>query len=387
MDSLIQIFRSKKLFGPCWVFASLNIITGTWVLYIPMIKNKLQLDDGQLGLALFCFAFGVICLLPFVPKILKRFGVGKTTIVAILAFACSYLLPFYAESYLQLCIILFFVGAWSGLTDIAMNALVSEIEHSEETNFMSAAHGFFSLGGVIGAGIGSLIITSVTDPVYHMLMAIAFVGGSNLLLAKNYSYIFGHHEEKEKSSLVLKKLQPLFWVAIIAMIIMGSEGAIEHWSKLFLLEVSQVSSDQLAGLGFVLFSVFMTIGRFFGDGISSKIGSNRTIMYGIILATLGFILLVSSYQYMYATFVGFALIGMGFSVVIPELFRLAGNSKAVSSSLGITFVSGLGFVGFLSGPVVLGMVSNWAGLRSSFILLTMLAGLAVLLVLIFKDKD
>ncbi len=386
MNSLIQIFKSKKLFGACWVFASLNIITGTWVLYIPKIKSKLQLDDAQLGLALFCFALGVICLLPFVPKILKKFGVGRVSFIALILFALSYLLPFYAQSYTQLCCFLFFVGAMSGLTDIAMNALVSEIEKNEQQTFMSAAHGFFSLGGVIGAGIGSLIIASVSSPITHMLGAISFVLFSNLLLIKNYYFIFGQHEKKEKAALVFNKLKPLFWIAIIAFIVMGSEGAIEHWSKLFLLEVSLVESDQLAGLGFVIFSVFMTIGRFFGDGISNKMGSDNTILYGLGIASIGFVLLVTTFQVLYLAFFGFALIGMGFSVVIPELFRLAGNHKSVSSSLGITFVSGLGFVGFLSGPVVLGMVSDLAGLKSSFVVLALLAGLAVLLVLIFKDK-
>ena len=386
MNSLAEIFRSKKLFGACWIFASLNIITGTWVLYIPMIKAKLQLDDAQLGVALFCFALGVMCLLPFVPKILKKTGLGRTSILALAIFATAYLLPFYASSYTLLCVVLFFVGAFSGLTDIAMNALVSEIENSEGKSFMSAAHGFFSLGGVIGAGIGSLLITWMASPPLHMLIAIAFVLISNVFFVKEYYSIHGTHENKEKASLVFNKLKPLFWLAAIALIIMGSEGAIEHWSKLFLLEVSLVESDQLAGLGFVIFSVFMTIGRFFGDGISDRFGSINTVLYGILIATFGFTLLVSTYQIMYLTFIGFALVGMGFSVVIPELFRLAGNSKTVSSSLGITFVSGLGFVGFLSAPVVLGFVSNYAGLRSSFMLLAGLAAFAVFLVMIFGKR-
>ena len=61
---------------------------------------------------------------------------------------------------------------------------------------------------------------------------------------------------------------------------MGSEGAIEHWSKLYLQNIVQISSEKISGFGFVAFSITMTLGRFFGDAISKRFGSVSIIIAG-----------------------------------------------------------------------------------------------------------
>ena len=137
---------------------SLNIVLGTWVLYIPSIKDKIGLDDGELGIALFCYALGILVMIPLIPKINKLIGVGRYTIIGIILFAVAFILPFWTFSFISLCVSLFIVGIFSGSTDITMNALVSETEKKDSVSIMSAAHGFFSLGGVIGAGLGSLFL-------------------------------------------------------------------------------------------------------------------------------------------------------------------------------------------------------------------------------------
>ena len=112
-----------------------------------------------------------------------------------------------------------------------MNALVSEIEQEDDVHFMSASHGFFSLGGVLGAGIGSLLIIYFAFPYVHMSLAMVIVIVSNLILAGSYFKLKGSPMEKGKK--VSKKIdimvfRSLFGLALIALIIYGSEGAIEH---------------------------------------------------------------------------------------------------------------------------------------------------------------
>jgi MFS family permease len=67
--------------------------------------------------------------------------------------------------------------------------------------------------------------------------------------------------------------------------------------------------------------------------------------------------------------IGFGLVGIGLSVVIPELFRLAGTVKGLDATVGISFVSGIGFLGFLVGPVLLGFLAELSSLRLSFLAL------------------
>jgi len=288
-----------------------------------------------------------------------------------------------ASSYGMLCAALFMTGAFSGGTDVAMNALVSDIEKTDRVTFMSAAHGFFSLGGVIGAGLGGLIMHLFQLPVWHMLMMGFFVVTINLFLMRHYFKINIEEESSEKEAFSLFKLSPLFGIAFIAFVVMGSEGAIEHWSKLYLLDVVAVT-DQLAGYGFVIFSMTMTTGRFFGDGISDRIGSYRVIIYGILLASIGFALVLLKMYIL--VLIGFGLVGLGLSVVIPELFRIAGQAEGISTALSISFVSGLGFVGFLLGPVVLGYISQIADLGKSFAALFVLSAVAFVLSFFISRK-
>ncbi len=384
MNSLQLILTRLRYFGPAWVFASLNIIVGTWVLYIPGIKEKLEIDDAQLGIALFCFALGTLVMIPLSSILIKRFGVGRITLFSITTFSMLFLLPIVVPTYVMLCIALFIVGLAGCLTDIAMNALVSDIEQEDEVHFMSASHGFFSLGGVIGAGIGSLLIEYIRLPIIHMMYAAIFVIVTNLLLVKAYFKIEGKQEQNEKKSHPLKLMKPLFGLTIIAFLIMGSEGAIEHWSKLYLQDIVGVVSEKISGFGFVAFSALMTLGRFFGDAISKRFGSLAIIIGGCIISLFGFVAVLASQ--LVITIVGFGLVGLGFSVIIPELFRLAGKTNGISSAEGISFVAGFGYLGFLLSPPILGFLSKIESLKLSFMALLMATVIALTLTF-FLNKN
>ncbi len=376
MDSLKLILSNLKYFAAAWVFASLNILTGTWVLYLPHIKQKFGINDAQIGIALFCTAVGMLLSIPLIPKLNEKFGVGNCTKFGILIFALVYNLPFLVPNYIILCIALFVIGIFSALTDISMNALVSEIEKKNEIHIMSSAHGFFSLGGFIGAGIGSLLITQMPNPLSHMLLISCLVFGINFILSSKYNHIQEQSISSDEIKKSWKNLFPLFGLSIIAFIIMLNEGAVEHWSNLFFYDIINVSESE-AGLGFIAFSICMTIGRFLGDGISLRFGSIPIICAGCIIAMCGFgCILISTF---WLSVMGFGIIGLGLSVIVPEIYRLAGTRKDIQASVGISVVSGVGFAGFLIGPMLLGFISNWSNLIYSFGFLTLLTFLAFLI--------
>lgn len=377
MKSLRLILSDVKYFAPAWVFSSINILIGTWILYIPFIKLKFHLNDGEIGFALFFTALGLLISIPFIPKINKKIGVGKSTKIGIFLLAIAFNLPLLASNYILLCGALLCVGLFSGFTDISLNALTSSIEKKEEQNFMSAAHGFFSLGGFVGAGIGSLFISQFSNPQLHMLIISVFVIVINFLLAKNYELIIGEEKEKSKESpSFFKSVKPLLVLAIIAFIIMFNEGAVEHWSNLFLFDVIKVSESK-AGLGFIIFSLTMTIGRFLGDGFSTKLGSKKTIKYASIIAFIAYLFIVNASLFL--SVLGFGLLGFGLSVIIPEIYRIAGKNKDLETSLAISIVSGIGFVGFLAGPVLLGAISSASNLVMSYVFLSVLILIAFFL--------
>ncbi|MBT8184326.1 MAG: MFS transporter [Eudoraea sp.] len=364
MKSLQLILSNSRYFGPAWVFASLNILFGTWAIYIPTVKDTLQIDKSQLGIAIFFMSLGVFTVFPIASKIINRMGVGRATWIGVVLICCTAILPMVAPSYFTLMASLYLFGATQGFTDISMNTLVTEIEKEDKEKFMSAAHGFFSLGGVL-AGLGSFAIAFIGNPAMHMVLAITLVLVVNLLFFRKYIHIRAAPIEKEAFSLRL--LKPFIVLGIISFIIMGSEGAIVDWSGLFLKEIS-LAPEVLIGSGFLAFSATMTLGRFLGDSISAKIGSIRIVILGTTVALLGYSAVLTTYTYLAIS--GFALIGLGFSVIIPELFRIGGNIKGIASSQGVAFIAGTGYAGFLMAPPVLGFLAESASLNLSFVVLT-----------------
>jgi len=384
LHSLKLILSDKTYFSPAWVFASLNIMTGTWVLYLPHIKTKFALNDGQVGMALFSLALGLLASIPFIPYINRKLGIGRCTQIGILLFALSFNLPLIVSNYFALCFCLFLTGVLSGFTDVSMNALVATIEKKSSQHFMSSAHGFFSLGGFIGAGIGSLLIGLLDNPSLHMMIISAVIILSNLYLSKFYNRIKESEVTIAKSESMFKNIRPLLGLAIVAFIIMFNEGAVEHWSNLFFFDVVQVPESR-AGLGFIAFSLCMTIGRFFGDALSKKLGSIKIIHAGSAIAFVGYLFIVSANFYL--SVLGFGIIGLGLSVVIPDLFRLAGNIAGIDASTGISIVSGIGFAGFVIGPVLLGFISQGSSLTGSFYFLASSVILALVVVFFLSKRN
>ena len=363
MKSLKLILTNSRYFGPSWVFASLNILFGTWAIYIPTVKEALSIDKSQLGFAIFFLSLGVFSIFPFASSIINKIGVGKATWYGVLLSCTAAMLPLMAPSYYALMGALFLFGASNGFTDISMNTLVTELEKKDRVKFMSASHGFFSLGGVL-AGVGSFLIGPLGNPVLHMGLAVALVFFVNLIFHKKYVQQVAETIEKEPFNLGLFK--PILLLGLISFVAMGSEGAIVDWSGLYLMEVS-VAPEALWGAGFLGFQITMTVGRFLGDGVSAQMGSVKMVALGAGLAMMGYILVLTTNTYLAIT--GFALSGLGFSVMVPEIFRIGGNVKGVESSQGIAFIAGTGYAGFLCAPPILGFLAESYSLKSSFWLL------------------
>jgi fucose permease len=380
MKSLRLILSNPRYFAPSWVFASINILFGTWAIYIPSVKEKLGINKADLGIALFFLSLGVFIVFPVAAKIINRLGVGKATWYGIILSSLAALFPLLAPNYYSLMAGLFLLGAGNGFTDIAMNTLVTEIEKEDRQNFMSASHGFFSLGGVI-AGLGSFLIFTINNPALHMLYAVIFVLLINFIFHRHYIHIVASPVEKEPFS--LKLFKPLLVLGIISFVVMGGEGAIVDWSGLFLQEVS-MAPEKLIGTGFLAFSVMMTLGRFLGDSISAAIGPVKIVALGATIAIVGFAFVLTTYTYM--AILGFALIGLGFSVIVPELFRIGGTVKGVDSSQGVSFIAGTGYSGFLIGPVVLGFVAESYSLKYTFIILLLCTIIVLMAILRMHRK-
>lgn len=382
MKSLGLILRHRRYFAPAWAFMSLNLVYGTWAIYIPTIKAQLEIDKSALGIAIFFMAMGSFLILPIAPRINDYLGCGKATTYGILTLGVLGILPFIAPTYPFLLGGLFLLGAAQGFLDISMNATVAEIERRDQVTLMTAMHGFFSLGGVL-AGLGTFAIAWFTHAYEHMGVILALMVLVNIFFFSAYKDITS--PAKKESGFSAKHLKPLLLLGVISFVVMGSEGAIVDWSGLYLQEIVQLE-DQWIGAGFLGFSIAMTTGRFFGDGISQRIGSEKILALGAAVAILGYTGVLQ--DQMIWSISGFTAIGLGLSVVIPELFRMAGRQKTISPSKAMAIVAGFGYSGFLTGPVILGFIAEGYGLHTSYysLLGAIIAVLITALFLILNPK-
>lgn len=380
MKALSLIFKFKLFFAPAILFLTLNLCVGTWAISIPQIKSKIKFSESDLGIAILCFGLGTFFMLFLAPKLIQKYGLANICIVSVSGVCLSMILPFLANDYYILCSFLFILGIFTGLIDIAMNTLVSQIEQDFNVNIMSTNHGFFSLGGVLSGGLGAIcLFLFKVVPLWYVISLALLLIIFNLYLFKFYGQI--KVEKSESQTFDLSYLKPLLLLFIIGFICMGAEGAVADWSALYLENISESDSVWLA-VGFLSFSVFMTLGRFLGDNLSDRFGSYNVLYIGLLVALLGYIAVLLKSTFF--SILGFGLIGLGLSVVIPELFRISGRYKHLEKSRAISLVAGAGYIGFLIAPVLYGFIAEATNLWWSF--LSMFVAVFAALAMIFFGK-
>lgn len=345
------------------IFFALSLSIGAWVTRLPEIKSELVLSNAQLGLALLCIPFGSAVLLPFYGTIIRRLGEKKATLLGVFSFLLAILLPMLMTDLYSFMGALFLVGLAIGVTDVSMNAIAAEIEKQYNCQIMSASHGFFSLGGMVGAATSGFFISLGLSPLEHLLfwsvllLVLILPSGRFLINAKERSAPGKSFQLPPKAMLVL---------ALISFCIMMCEGGITDWGTIYIRE-DLLASAEIAGLGFAGFSALMALGRFAGDGLINRFGTKRLLLYGLLLAVLG--LGISVLGSINAAIIGFSLAGIGYATVFPILFGSAARVEGVASEVGIASVASSGYIGILVGPAVIGFIAEQTSLAGGFIFL------------------
>jgi MFS family permease len=287
-----------------------------------------------------------------------------------MAYCICFFGPFLAYNYTTLCISLFIFGAAGSSYAISLNSLTATIEKQEGVYIMSGSHGFWSLGGMIGSATGSFIAAMLHNPILHIFVLVIIIQFIQFRLRSQYFFRKGEHIQVEKHK---SDKMPLVVIALVGLVVMVSEGAIADWSALYLKKIILLDIKYI-GFGYSAFSLAMMIGRFTGDSLSKKLGSWLLITYATIIALIGFLLVLILNPVF--TIPGFFIVGLGFSVIVPEVYRLASNVEGIKTADGVSFIAATTNIGFLAGPVLLGFIAELKSLHLSFIVLTFWVSLA-----------
>lgn len=348
-----------------------GLVMAGWAPLVPYVRTRLQLDEGGLGLLLLALGGGSLLAMPVTGMWVARSGCRRPILASTLALAI--LLP--ALAWLPwlpaLALALFLFGAAIGCFDVAMNIQAVRIEALAGRALMSGFHGFFSIGGFIGAGLASALLWLGFTP---LVSAVVIAGmGLCAMLAVRNGLLEGNGAPASRTPLLVMPHGMVAVLGVLCFVLFLAEGAILDWSAVLLVERGTLAPS-LAGLGYAVFAAAMTVGRFSGDALVARFGARVLLVVGALLAATGFGL--ATQQPLPASFAGFVLIGLGCANIVPVLFSAAGRQQRMPAALAVAAVATLGYAGILIGPALIGAVAHAGSLMLAF------AGLAVALLLV-----
>lgn len=355
-----------------------GLLVASWFPHIPGVQERLGISEGVLGFALLGLAGGAVIAMPLSGAWISRFGSRWVTTVASFALCLVLPLPVLASTVPMLVLALLILGASMGAMDVAMNAQAVAIEEQYDRPIMSAFHGFFSLGGLLGAAIGSITLTWQIAPHWHMLtMGVLMV---IVVAAVMRNFLDDAADASEQASHFALPSRPVLGLGILAFMVLIVEGAVADWSAVYLRN-ALATTQGVAALGYAAFSLTMAIGRLTGDRFVANIGTVTLVRGSALLAAIGLgaALLIG---HPVAAIIGFGCVGLGLSNLIPVLFSAAGHVDGVPAGTGIASVATMGYLGFMVGPPLIGLVAEATSLP---VALGLVVG-AILTVAVFANS-
>lgn len=370
----------SKLQTPWRAVAAMFILNGAlfgiWASRIPAVAEQHSLDTGDLGVLLLLLAAGATCAFSISGRMSDRIGAAKVTFLLAFAYVGALFLIALSPTYVSLAASLFIFGAAHGGMDVSMNTWASEVERDMARPAMSSFHAMFSLGAGLGSASGFIAASYAVSTSAHFISAGVLVFAISIVFA-NIQWASQKTNQTGKTPLFAIPKGPLLTVGIVAFCASLGEGAMADWSALFLVLVTG-ATEAKAALGYAVFSVAMVCMRLLGDRVTQRFGATTTARFAGATALIGVLcaVLVGTFTF---SLIGFALMGIGYAVIMPVAFSRAANDPTIKPGAGIASVSTLGYGGMLLGPPVIGFVSEVTSLRFAFLMLAVLAATIVVL--------
>jgi MFS family permease len=343
-----------------------------WAPLVPFARARLHVDEGTLGLLLLCLGAGSIAAMLLTGVLSSRYG--SRPIILVGGFGLLISLPWLAvaASPVSLGLTLFGFGAALGSLDTAMNIHAVEVERAACRSLMSGFHAFFSIGGFAGATVITVILSWNVSPFAAALFGSLLMAIAMLVAAPRLP----RTSQTEATTLIMVPRGIVLLLALLTAVMFLVEGAILDWSALLITEKGLVGKAQ-GGLGYSIFAIAMTVGRFGGDFVTRAVGDRATLCGSGLAAMAGFALLLAV-PIPAVAMSGFLLIGLGASNVVPVLIRGAGTQREMPAGLAVAAITTIGYLGILVGPAGIGFIASMVGLPAAFWLLALLLSAVVL---------
>jgi MFS family permease len=349
-----------------FAFGFFGLFWGTFAVLLADLSSALDLSPGPLGFALFIGAAASILAMALLGWAADQLGRRPFLVGSATVFGAGIVGLALTGSYASLLAALVTLYAASGLYDVGINAAAVDLERSTGRRFMALLHAAFSGGGVAGALFAGALLSAGMDYRYVYLGVLIPLGAMILAVALTSFPPCGGSpesgEEIERSP--LHRYVPLLLVAAIATLGLLSEGEMEHWSGIYLRQ--SLALPALVGAsGVAVFHAAMAAGRLGAAGVVVRFGNRQTLLGAGLLAAGGMMISLATREPLFVV-VGFLVVGLALSAVVPVAFSIAGDlAPSGRAGAAISVVTTFGYGGFLLGPVIIGGLAEVFGLRTA----------------------
>ncbi|NKZ07365.1 MFS transporter [Actinomadura latina] len=343
-----------------------GFLLGLWIVHIPVIEDRAGIGHAVLGWLLLLLGAGALGGMQIAGRLTDR--AGARVVVPLSAAVCSaaLVLPGVAADAWTLGAALLVFGVGNGALDVSMNAHAVQVERGYRRPVMSAFHATFSLGGVLAALVGARTLGWGWSPA-ATLGAVALLGGIAAALTAPVLLRPDTPQGAAPAAGGRTRTPRRIWMmAALALMVMLSEGVANDWSALHLRDGLDASAAT-AALAYGAFATAMTVGRLLADRVAARFGPVAVLRYGAGLAALGLAVAALSPR-IPSALTGWALFGAGLSGCVPQLFSAAGHHDPDAVGANVSRVAGLGYLGMLAGPAVIGPLTDLVPLNLTFFL-------------------
>lgn len=342
----------------------------SWASRIPDIKNMLHLSNAGFGGVLFFLPIGQLCAMMLSGYLVSKFGSKKTLTIAAILYPTTLLILGLAGAVWQLSAGLFIFGIFGNLCNISVNTQGVGVERLYRRSIMASFHGVWSLAGFTGGLISTLMVGNNITPFEHFCFVYILNITLLLLVRKSILPRDSNHANIPKRRIFVKPDSYIFYLGFIAFGSLICEGTMFDWSSIYFEKVLLLPKE-LIRVGYIAFMCTMASGRFAADWMVTRFGITIILRAAGILISSGLLISVL-FPYLVTATIGFLLVGIGTSSVVPMCYSLAGKSKTMLPGVAVATVSSIGFLGFLLGPPVIGFIAELLNLRWSFALVAIL---------------
>ncbi|MFC9790172.1 MFS transporter [Rhodococcus sp. NPDC127528] len=362
----VRLRRARAaVFG---IFAVNGFLLAAWVVHIPSISDRTGISHATLGWLLLVLAAAALVGMQIAGPLADRWGSRRMVLAAGALISAGVIGPALATDAVGLAAALAVFGLGNGALDVSMNSQAVHAERAYGRPIMSAFHALFSVGGVVGSLLGAATLAAGWSPLTALAGASAIgfvtVAGCGPALLPHRAH---EHDARSESSGRGGRagVRTVLTLGAIAFALFLAEGAANDWSTLQVKE-HLGTSDATAALAFGAFAVMMTVGRFAADPISAAFGPVAVVRYGTLIAAAGLATVIGS-SWVGLTLVGWAVFGLGLSGCIPQIFTAAGNLAVGAPGVNMSRVVGMGYVGLLAGPALLGWLTSLMPLTATLV--------------------